>query len=85
MACGRAVIVSDAGGAAELIEPGVNALAHTPGDSAQLAERITELAGDPTLRARLGAAGRLTAEQRFNRSRLARELVPIYRTLTGVA
>jgi glycosyltransferase involved in cell wall biosynthesis len=85
MACGRAVIVSDAGGAAELIEPGVNALAHLPGDAAQLAQRITQLAADPELRARLGAAGRITAEQRFNRKRLATELIPIYRALSGIA
>jgi glycosyltransferase involved in cell wall biosynthesis len=78
MACGRAVIVSDAGGAAELIASGVNALVHAPGNAEQLAERITELAADPALRARLGAAGRTTAEQRFNRTRLAQELIPIY-------
>ncbi len=83
MACGRAVIVSEAGGALELIERGTNALGHTPGDAAQLAERITQLAGDPQLRAQLGAAGRATAEQRFNRTRLATELVPIYEYVSG--
>ena len=82
MACGRAVVVSEAGGAAELIDVGVNALSHTPGDAAQLAERITQLAGDSELRARLGAAGRATAEARFNRGRLAGELIPIYEGLT---
>jgi glycosyltransferase involved in cell wall biosynthesis len=81
MACGRAVIVSEAGGALELIEAGNNALGHTPGDAAQLAERITELATNSALRAQLGSAGRATAEQRFNRKRLAEELVPIYQGL----
>jgi len=79
MACGRAVIASEAGGAAELIESAVTALGHTPGDAAQLAERITQLVTDPHLRARLGAAGRATVERRFNRTRLAEELLPIYR------
>jgi glycosyltransferase involved in cell wall biosynthesis len=79
MACGRAVIASEAGGAAELIEAEVNALGHPPGDAVRLAERITLLASDPTLRARLGAAGRATAERRFSRARLAKELIPIYR------
>jgi glycosyltransferase involved in cell wall biosynthesis len=79
MACGRAVIASQAGGAAELFEAEVNALGHTPGDAARLAERITQLVTDPALRARLGAAARLTAEQRFNRARLAEELIPLYR------
>lgn len=78
MACGRAVIVSEAGGAMELIEVGSNALGHTPGDAAQLAERITRLATDPHLRAQLGLAGRATVEQRFDRARLATELVPLY-------
>jgi glycosyltransferase involved in cell wall biosynthesis len=78
MACGRAVVASEAGGAAELIRPGVDALGHAPGDAAQLAGRIAELAGDAGLRARLGAEGRATAERRFDRARLAAELVPIY-------
>lgn len=83
MACGRAVIVSEAGGAAELFETEINALGHPPGDAARLAERITLLATDKSLRARLGAAGRATAERRFNRTRLATELRPIYRAALG--
>jgi glycosyltransferase involved in cell wall biosynthesis len=83
MACGRAVIVSEAGGAAELFETEINALGHSPGDVAQLAEHITLLATDQSLRSRLGAAGRATAERRFNRSRLATELKPIYRAALG--
>lgn len=79
MACGRAVIASDAGGAAEVFETEVDALGHPPGDAARLAESITLLAGDPGLRARLGAAGRATAERRFSRTRLGQELIPIYR------
>ena len=80
MACGRAVIASEAGGAAELFETDINALGHTPGDATRLAERITLLATDRSLRARLGAAGRATAERRFNRTRLASELITLYRS-----
>jgi len=79
MACGRALIASQAGGAAELLEVGTNALAHPPGDAAILAERIAELASNPELRARLGKAARATAEARFDRARLADELIRIYR------
>ncbi len=79
MACGRAVIVSEAGGAAELIEPGINALGHPPGDAARLAEQITLLVSNGDLRRCLGVAGRATVEHRFSRSRLATELIPIYR------
>jgi len=83
MACGRAVIASAAGGAAELITEGEDALAHRPGDDAALAARIMDLARDPELRARLGRAGRKTAQRRFDQSRLAEELVPLYGRLTG--
>jgi glycosyltransferase involved in cell wall biosynthesis len=79
MACGRAVIASAAGGAAELFDADVNALSHKPGDVIALAQRIEDLATRPELRARLGAAGRATAEARFDRARLATELAPIYR------
>lgn len=78
MACGRAVIASQGGGAAEIIKVGENALGHLPGDGAVLAERIVQLATDAELRARLGKAGRATAERRFDRTRLAAELMPIY-------
>jgi glycosyltransferase involved in cell wall biosynthesis len=80
MACGRAVIVSRAGGAAELVSHDVDALTHTPGDVGELAARITALAGDASLRARLGAAARATAERRFDQTRLAREIVPVYQS-----
>lgn len=83
MSCGRAVIMSEAGGASELVEGNVNALAHEPGNAAQLAQRIVELAGDAALRKRLGAAGRVTAVERFDRKRLAKELVPIYESVRG--
>ncbi|HTB17686.1 MAG TPA: glycosyltransferase family 4 protein [Bryobacteraceae bacterium] len=83
MACGRAVICSAAGGAAELITEGKDALAHPPGDDAALAARIAELVRDPELRSRLARAGRITAERRFNRSRLAEEVVPLYRRISG--
>jgi glycosyltransferase involved in cell wall biosynthesis len=85
MACGRAVICSAAGGAAELITEGKDALAHPPGDDVALAERIAELVRDPELRARLGRAGRITAERRFERSRLSAQLVPLYQRLAGHA
>ena len=81
MACGKAVIMSEGGGALELIETGRNAMGHRPGDSEELAERITQLATDPELRAQLGSAGRATAEYRFSRSRLVTEFVPLYEKL----
>lgn len=78
MACGRAVVVSAAGGAAELVRGGVDALTHTPGSAGELAAAIGALVDDPSRRAALGAAARETAVRRFDRRRLAVELMPIY-------
>lgn len=78
MACGRAVIAADAGGAAELIKNGVTALAHPPGDARILSQKMARLASRPDLREQLGRQARAVAEQRFDRSRLAAQLIPIY-------
>ncbi len=83
MACGRAVVVSAAGGAAEIVRDGQDALAVPPGDARAMAEAIRRLAADADLRARLGAAGRARAERDFDRARLARQVVPLYRSLAG--
>ena len=79
--CERPVIVSLAGGAAEIVTVGVDALGHQPADVADLAARITELAIDSALRSRIGRAARATAERCFDRARLAKELAPIYQSL----
>lgn len=85
MACGRAVITSAAGGAAEIIAAEVDALTHVPGDVDGLAAAIERLVVDGALRSRLGAAGRRSAELRFNRDRLGAAIVPIYRTAVASA
>jgi glycosyltransferase involved in cell wall biosynthesis len=82
MACGRATIVSAAGGAAELVEPEGDALTHTPGDEAELARQIARLAGDADLRRTLGERAHATARRRFDSNRLATELAQIYERLS---
>lgn len=81
MACGKTVIVTAAGGALEIVTPGQDAIAIAPGDPAALADSIGKLACAAPLRAQLGAAARITAEHRFDRARMARELIPIYEEL----
>lgn len=78
MACGKAVVASESGGAAQLVTSGVDALVHAPGDARGLAWRIEELASDPALRRRLGHAARATAERCFARRRLASEFIAVY-------
>ena len=77
MARGLPVIGSGVGATVEIIAPGVNGVLTPPGDERALAAAIQRLAADPSLRARLGAAARRTAE-RFtieeNVRRVARHL-----------
>jgi glycosyltransferase involved in cell wall biosynthesis len=81
MACGKPVIMTAAGGALEIVTSGHDAIAIAPGDASALADSIRQLACGAPLRAQLGAAARKTAEHRFDRARMARELIPIYEEL----
>ncbi len=78
MACSKPVVASNAGGAAEIVRAGEDALCHEPGDAAGLADRIAELAASAGLRARLGAAGREKAIRRFDRMATARNVLSVY-------
>jgi len=87
MASGRPVIVSNAGGAAEILKTnnGQFALAHTPGDVNELARAIASLCSDAELRHKLGKEGKRQAELRFDRRRYAREFAAAYDKLVSSA
>jgi glycosyltransferase involved in cell wall biosynthesis len=78
MACGKPVVVSRAGGAAELVSDGADALATPPGDAHALAAAIDRLAGDPALRARIGAGARRAAVLRFDPQTFVSAFVDVY-------
>jgi len=83
MASGRAVVVSAAGGAAEIVTDGVDALACPPGDDAAIARHVERLARDRALRERIGDAARRAASLRFDRGRAVREVEAVYRTIAS--
>lgn len=58
MAIGLPVVATAAGGPAEVITDGVDGLLYEPGDTEALAAALKRLAGDATLRHRLGVAAR---------------------------
>lgn len=66
MRCGVAVIGSNAGGVAEIIEHDQSGLLFEPGSAASLADQLERLAADPSLRGRLAAAGRRRADRLFS-------------------
>ena len=85
MACGRPVIASKSAAAAEVPDVRDTVMMCEPGDARALATLIERLAMNTALREKLGSTGRGVAERRFDRRRLASELVPLYRGLTGMA
>jgi glycosyltransferase involved in cell wall biosynthesis len=78
MACGRPVITTALGGAAEIVSLGDMAVTIDARNPASLSSAITKLAADPAFRARLGSNGLSTARRHFGRERLARELPAVY-------
>lgn len=64
LACGTPLITADTPAALELLEDDANALLVPPGDPEALARALERLTVDPTLAARIGAAGRATYAER---------------------
>jgi len=83
MAAGRAIVAADQGGMPELIQDGANGLLGTLGDAASFVRQIGRLLEDDGLRARLGAAARLTVQQRHAAVDVARETAALYGDLVA--
>ena len=83
MACQKPLIVSRGGGAVEIFEDGVTALAHNPGDAAMLARQIERLAGDAGLRVSLGERGRAAVAAHFQAGAMAVRFAELYCELTA--
>ena len=66
MSCGVPVVASRMTGIPELVKDGLNGFAVPPGDAAQLANALARLQSDPSLRRRLGAAGRAIILREFD-------------------
>lgn len=81
MACGKPVISTSLGGAAEIIALGEAAIPLNPCTPESLAQSIAKLVSDPALRTRLGRNGMDLARKHFGRARLAAELPPVYERL----
>lgn len=76
MASGLPVVAGDSGSLDEVV--GDRGQLVTPGQPEALAAALLALAGDPGRRARLGAANRRRAEERYDRRGVARRLQTFY-------
>jgi glycosyltransferase involved in cell wall biosynthesis len=81
MACGKAVVVSSAGGAAELFTEGFDGIGVSPGNASGIADAVSRLVVDPAYRQRLGIAARATAETQFDDAHYGPQLMAVYRGL----
>jgi glycosyltransferase involved in cell wall biosynthesis len=68
MAAARPLVATRVGGIPELVTDGESGFLVPPRAPAQIAARLVQLLQDSALRARLGAAGRLAAERKFDLS-----------------
>jgi glycosyltransferase involved in cell wall biosynthesis len=78
MAAGLPVIASRVGGVPEQVSDGETGLLVEPGDPSELTAALDRLIADPSLRRRLGAAGRARAEQAFDLDPFRRAHVELY-------
>ncbi len=75
MSCAKPVVGTNAAGNELAIRDGVNGFLTPEGDDAALAHALAMLAGDPDLRARMGAEGRRMIESELGWPHLARRYV----------
>jgi glycosyltransferase involved in cell wall biosynthesis len=81
LAAGRPVVATRVGGVPDVVDDGEDGFLVDPGSTAQLADRLEQLARDPALRARMGehGAGRMGA--RYAVARLVDDMDALYRQL----
>jgi glycosyltransferase involved in cell wall biosynthesis len=79
MACGKPVIVSQAGGAAELFTHNYDAVGVQPGEPTALASAIQYLIQNPDHRKRLSENARETVLKRFSHDRLGQQILTAYK------
>ncbi|MBL6078313.1 glycosyltransferase family 4 protein [Belnapia sp. T18] len=70
MLCGLPVVATDIRGSREMVVEGETGFLVPPASIEPLAEALGRLAGDAGLRARMGAAGRLRAIERFDEAKV---------------
>jgi glycosyltransferase involved in cell wall biosynthesis len=82
-ACARPAVATDVGGVREVVSDGVSGTLIPPGEITTIADSLIDLLEDPARRARMGQAGRILIEERFDMYGWARRLADIYAEAAG--
>lgn len=83
-AAGRPVVATDVGGVRSVVEDGVSGLLAPAGDEERVSALLGRLLADPSLRQRMGQAGRQLVRERFLEDRLLRDMRALYSDLLKV-
>ena len=81
LAAGRPVVATRVGGVPDVVDDNESGFLVEVGDIEALTDRLEQLARDPELRARLGAAGRERVVPRYRVERLVDDIDELYREL----
>jgi glycosyltransferase involved in cell wall biosynthesis len=77
MLCGRPVVAAQAGGAVELVEPGITGFLLPPAEATLLAEIITTCRNQPDHTAAIAHQARTTASQRFHLTNINQQIAQL--------
>jgi glycosyltransferase involved in cell wall biosynthesis len=80
-AAGRAIVATDVPGCREVVNHELNGLLVRPRDTGALADALQRLLSDPTLRTKMGMAGRRKAEAEFDVVAVVRATLDVYRKI----
>jgi glycosyltransferase involved in cell wall biosynthesis len=85
MSMSRPLVVNGVSALADLVEDGVQGFVSPQDDARAFAERLVALLRDPSLRARMGAAGRRVVTERYSEERAAMQWRDVLYGVTGTA
>jgi glycosyltransferase involved in cell wall biosynthesis len=82
MASGLPVVATNVGALREMLETGTEGFLVAPGDTDALAAKLLELAGDPALRTKIGAAARARVVREFSEERMVTRYADLFAGLS---
>jgi glycosyltransferase involved in cell wall biosynthesis len=83
LAMGKPCVSLDIDGAPEVVIPDRTGFLVRPGDAVGLADAVSVLLGDPTLRARMGREGQRLVDPAFRAETMVRQVSEVYQMLTS--